>query len=297
MSSSRVEISDLESLKRVALEETNRFAWPTFWLGIFTIFAIVSATTLAVAGVIPLWLGGVINFAGFYTGYTVGHEIIHQNLTGRHRGLGWLNVFFATLFFSVPFHSFTMHRFIHLRHHAYTNHPQKDPDAWINGRNFFELCFKLATHYPHYQYHAIVATRGAPNRLSFLLQSMTEQLVPIVIAAWLFFSGFALEVVLLWVAPAFLIYPSLAFILDWAPHHDLKDGATVGTTRMLGAPSGLAGKILNWLYLFQNYHLIHHLYPRVPFYRYAHIYNAGKEPLREEGAQIYSGFDHGKAAN
>ena len=295
MSSSSVEISDLESLKGVAFDETNRFAWPTFWLGVFTIIAISIATTLAVVGVIPLWFGGVINFCGFYTGYTVGHEIIHQNLIGRHRRLGWLNAVFGTLFFSVPFHSFTMHRFIHLRHHAYTNHPQKDPDAWINGRNVLELCFKLATHYLHYNYHAITATRGAPNRISFLLQSMTEQIVPILIASWLFFSGFALEITLLWLAPAILIYPFLAFTLDWAPHHGLGDGTPVTTSRLLGTPSGLSGKIFSWLYLYQNYHLIHHLYPRVPFYRYAHIYDVGEQSLRKEGANIYSGFDRRKA--
>lgn len=297
MSLSSVEISNLESLKRVALAETNRFAWPTFWLGVSTIVAIAAATTLAVAGVIPLWLGGVINFCGFYTGYTVGHEIIHQNLTGRHRGFDWLNSLFGMLFFSVPFHSYTMHRFIHLQHHAYTNHPQKDPDAWINGRNVFEICFKLATHYLHYNYHAIVATRSTPNRTSFLLRSMTEQAIPILIALSLMLSGFTLQVVILWIIPAVFIYPFLAFTLDWVPHHDLDEGAAIETSRLLGAPPGLRGTVLNWLYLYQNYHMIHHLYPRVPFYRYAHIYDAGQQPLREEGAQIYSGFDRCKAVN
>ncbi|MHA7871219.1 MAG: fatty acid desaturase [Hyphococcus sp.] len=283
--------SDLETLKILAYREANGFAWPTFWLGVGTIVAIAGGSALALAGVIPLWLAGVVNFCGFCSGYTVGHEIIHNNLTGKRRDLAWLDMVFATLFFSVPFHSYTMHKFLHLQHHAYTNHPQKDPDAWISGRNIIELLFKLATHYPHYQYHAIVATRGAKNRWRFLTKSMIEQIVPMIIAGYLIVAGYGLETLMLWIAPAVLIYPALAFILDWIPHHDLKEGSPIESTRLLGAPRGVAGAVLNWLYLFQNYHLIHHLYPRLPFYRYAHVYFRGEKPLRENGAMVWSGFD------
>lgn len=287
--------NDLTSLKRIALSEANRFAWPTFWLGVGTIAAITIASGLALVGIIPLWLGGLINFCGFCAGYTVGHEIVHNNLTGNRRDLAWLNTFFATIFFSVPFHSFTMHKFLHLQHHAHTNHAKKDPDVWINGRNVFELLFKLATHYPHYQYHAIVATRGTPNRRAFLFRSMTEQIIPAMIAIGFMLSGYVLEVAILWLAPAILIYPVLALILDWVPHHNLPPGEALESTRLLGSPRGILGTAFNWLYLFQNYHLIHHLYPRVPFYQYANVYHRGEKPLRKNGAMVWSGFYNARA--
>lgn len=283
--------SDLEAVKQFALSQSDDFAWPTFWLGIGTIVTIISATLLGLYQLIPLWLAGVINFCGFCAGYTVGHEVIHNNLIGHRRDLSWLNTFFGTLFFSVPFHSYSMHRFIHLRHHAYTNHPVKDPDMWINGRNIFELCLKLATHYPHYTYFAFKATRGVANRRTFLVKSMLEQLIPIIIACAFMFSGFAMETILLWIIPSILVYPTLALILDWIPHHDLGEGTPFDTSRVVGAPQGVMGKLFNWLYLYQNYHLIHHLYPRVPFYRYEQIYETCEPPLRAAGAKIYSAFD------
>ena len=47
------------------------------------------------------------------------------------------------------------------------------------------------------------------------------------------------------------------------------------------APGGL-----NTLLLGQNYHLLHHLYPRMPFYRYAACFRAVRPVLEAERARI-----------
>jgi beta-carotene hydroxylase len=39
--------------------------------------------------------------------------------------------------------------------------------------------------------------------------------------------------------------------------------------------------------LFQNYHSIHHLFPRVPFYHYARLYQDIEEIMSAKGAPIY----------
>ncbi|MGE3529917.1 MAG: fatty acid desaturase, partial [Methyloceanibacter sp.] len=49
--------------------------------------------------------------------------------------------------------------------------------------------------------------------------------------------------------------------------------------------------IVNWLYLFQNFHLIHHLFPRVPFYLYLKAFRSLKPVLVKEHAHIYE-FGH-----
>ena len=38
---------------------------------------------------------------------------------------------------------------------------------------------------------------------------------------------------------------------------------------------------------FQNYHAIHHLFPRVPFYHYAKIYDEIEAVMAEKGAPVY----------
>ena len=47
----------------------------------------------------------------------------------------------------------------------------------------------------------------------------------------------------------------------------------------------------NTLYGFQNFHLIHHLFPRVPFYLYPKAFRSLKPVLEREKAHIYE-FGH-----
>jgi fatty acid desaturase len=44
--------------------------------------------------------------------------------------------------------------------------------------------------------------------------------------------------------------------------------------------------LLTPVLLFQNYHLIHHLIPTVPFYRYGRIWRAKKDFLIANGAAV-----------
>ena len=50
---------------------------------------------------------------------------------------------------------------------------------------------------------------------------------------------------------------------------------------------GIPGKVVNWLWLFQNYHSIHHLFPRVPFYRYVEVYENILPVIAEKQAPMF----------
>ena len=54
------------------------------------------------------------------------------------------------------------------------------------------------------------------------------------------------------------------------------------------ATNVLSSPILTLLFLCQNYHLIRHLYPGVPFYRYMRIWRAQKDALLKLGARDVS---------
>ena len=40
------------------------------------------------------------------------------------------------------------------------------------------------------------------------------------------------------------------------------------------------------LWGYQNYHAMHHLYPKVPFFRYRRLYRALEPSLRESGMPV-----------
>ena len=51
--------------------------------------------------------------------------------------------------------------------------------------------------------------------------------------------------------------------------------------------------VVNWLYMFQNFHLVHHLFPRIPFYKYGSAFRDLKPVLDQEQAHIYE-YDFGE---
>jgi beta-carotene hydroxylase len=45
--------------------------------------------------------------------------------------------------------------------------------------------------------------------------------------------------------------------------------------------------LLTWCWLFQNYHSIHHLFPKVAFYQYRNLFEDIEPIMRAKGAPMY----------
>ena len=55
-----------------------------------------------------------------------------------------------------------------------------------------------------------------------------------------------------------------------------RDGVPIDDVVVRNVVGKILEPIVNWLYLFQNFHLIHHLFPRVPFYLYSKAFRSLK---------------------
>jgi len=96
--------------------------------------------------------------------------------------------------------------------------------------------------------------------------------------------GYGAEVFLLYFIPAMLGYSFLAVVFIWLPHHPFERGDRYHTTRNLGH------RWLNPILQQQNWHLMHHLWPSVPFYNYEKLYHRLKPVLIEKGARHNDGI-------
>ena len=92
--------------------------------------------TILVAGfteTIPLWLGAILSFVVATTFYMPLHEATHGNVWGDVGRGRWIEDLVGTLA-SIPVGiSYRGHRISHMRHHAFTNDPARDPDFFAQG--------------------------------------------------------------------------------------------------------------------------------------------------------------------
>ena len=77
----------------------------------------------------------------------------------------------------------------------------------------------------------------------------------------------------------------LAFAFDYLPHHGLHlrpaEDRLKTTRNRIGCEPWLSP-----LLLYQNYHLVHHLHPVVPFYRYIPVWRRNEEAYLDGGPAL-----------
>jgi fatty acid desaturase len=260
-------------------------AWPTLLLGSGIVAGELGLWGAALTGHLPLWVGFFVATALGYSAFTVMHEAVHGNIHGDKaamrpisEALGWLAG--ITLFAPLP-----LFRVLHLRHHSFTNHGEKDPDHWVKGGNALSIALRCASIFPHYFFDFFVgASSNSDAARAARITSLIGFFSMVALAVALSVLGFGVEVLTLWVLPALTASALLAFAFDWLPHAPHTERRRYLDTRVMEG-SGLA-----LLLFFQNYHLIHHLYPRVPFYRYRALFQKVRPELEREGSRIEQAF-------
>ncbi len=275
----------------------TQVAWPTVILGLVVGLGYLATVASAIAGVLSLWLAVPFVAVLTYAAYTVAHDAVHGSISGNHRSLRWLNKAFGYLAAWILMIPLTAHRHEHMDHHRYTNDPEKDPDYPVAGmrnslpgaaRAAARIVFGQFEHYFRYRW------QRAPARQNVVL--CVEVVAAMAPRIAVFASGYWLEGLLLfglaWLIGVMVLLYLFAYIVH-RPHEQM--GRYVDTSTIVRP--GPLGTVLNWLWLFQNYHTIHHLFPRVPFYRYARLYEEIEDILIAKGTPIYRVTAHGLQAS
>lgn len=264
-------------------------AWPSVALafGIYASFALVC--TLGVTGVIPLWLGLILNSLILYANQTPLHEACHGNIAGRDKSWMWLNHLIGFLSGAILLHEYKAFRHLHLMHHRETNDGDLDPDHWLKVTNPLTVLFRCLTIVPFYHYfffHKVALNPKEAANFKVTAHVIAVYWLLYSIAFWLCIFGYWREVLALWLGPHWIGSAIIIYFFAYLPHkpHDTKQ--RYRHTRIYQV-SGPLAKIVNGLYLFQNYHLIHHLFPRIPFYLYGQAFKDLRPILKREGAQIH----------
>ena len=284
-------MSKQDALDRQALVAAQQYmgklAWPTVLLGVTVGLAYVVTPLLLIAGVIPLAVAFLLMTVATYAAYTVLHEAAHGSISGSHTSLRWLNEalgYIAAWILMIPL---TAHRHEHLAHHRNTNKPDEDPDFIVANMARSPLHAARAAvqvfasqHQYYYKHRWGKGPRAQDRRLCL---EVAAALVPRLafVAAGFWVEGFILFV-LAWLCGVALLLFLFAYIVH-TPHQSV--GRYVDTSTFL--VDGLPGRVVSALWGYQNYHSIHHLFPRVPFYDYPQLFGEIEETMVAKGAPIY----------
>jgi beta-carotene hydroxylase len=241
-------------------------AWPTLAVFAGSMFMWSLGIVLGVTGAAHTAVAVLLITLGAYAAFTPLHEAAHRAVTRKR----WVNEVvgrIATLPFAGPF---VVVRHFHLEHHKHTNESDRDPDHWSGRGPSWMLPLRWVTQDLHYYvlYARLLGSRPRRERIEAMATvAGLAGLVALLVA-----TGHGREVLLYGLLPTRLAVGLLALAFDWLPHRPHDVPAKIDRFR---ATSAAPGRLLFLLSFGQSLHLVHHLFPAVPFYRYGRVWRAG----------------------
>lgn len=264
-------------------------AWPTLLLAAVLLPAHLTLVGLAPAGPLPMWWTTPLLGLSAYAHYTIVHEAIHRNLVrGRrfdplNRAIGW----WGSLVLGTTWP--LLHR-THLAHHKHTN-GAGDPDLFVKG-SLLRLLWLGVLSVPLNLVPVPIAARVLPRLRLDIGYLDTGALMPkrewrqhllvhslMCLAIWgvVAVAGFA-EAFALYVLPAAMGRLLIGIFLAWLPHHPFRDTDRYRNARILRSP------LTRLMCMGHHLHLVHHLWPSVPFYNYRRLFALLRPVLAERRA-------------
>ena len=271
----------------VARRHMGHVAWPTVFVSLGSLAGLGLSSWAALAGLWPMWAAMLLNGYLLLMQFMAVHDGIHQAISGDDKRYKWLNDLLAWIGGMATLIPYRGYDVMHLVHHRYTNDFEHDPDTWCAGRNPLALAFRFFTQTPHYVFvmTRMKMWRDREHRRPYFIAG-AHHLIAWTLVAVGFVYGFGWEILMLWIFPTFLNVALIGLVFNYLPHrpHNSQERYTDSGVFLLPRP---IHRVVTVLDMYQTYHLIHHLFPRIPFYRIGAAFHEMRPILEAEGAMIH----------
>lgn len=257
-----------QEAQKIALSHMGDTAPRTVLLALICLVGYLSAMyMITVSAGYAVWGIAVVALCT-YACYTPLHEASHGNIAGHHRSWLSINHLIGALMGWIIGIPYTSHRRLHLKHHQHTNNADKDPDIIFAAHTPMQGLKALAKTLPVQYQYGFSGDLGGKARFGFLLETLIivgSRLYILAVAADPLVTGVSLLVGHT-IGTAVLIT-----LFAWIVHHPHTAQERMLTT-VVFETRGAINTLMTWLWGFQNYHAIHHLYPKIPFYHYRRVH-------------------------
>ena len=241
--------------KEIARSFSKRFQWEMILIGVGQATIFLSLWPLVIFDILPLWAGAIIATFCALMAYLPSHEAQHGNYSRGKASRRWIDSFVShytliTLMF--PHH---IMRATHMKHHAYTNDPDRDVDYDVaSADSLIEVLIRTnqgTTKYDrfldvfqHDKNFVKSFEKGAVVALGYRAALMILVIL------------FPFEALFLWWLPSKIVVMYLSTFFSWYPHYQMETGRYKDTRF--------------WHHLLPRYinhsmqlHFVHHLHPGI----------------------------------
>lgn len=267
-------------------------AWPTLALGAVALVVFVLSTAAAIGGHAPIWLTITVNTAVVYAMFMVAHDALHHSLSSA----SWVNSVFgrAAWLFVGPMFSLPAFSYVHLQHHRNANDGDNDPDLFASRAPAWQLPFRWALMDAFY---AVWYCRQLKRRLQRGRRRPLAEVAETVVVFSLSAVGLGAAILTgnFWTIVIVLLIPQrigmaiLGWWFDWLPHHGLEQTQQENRYRATRNRVGMEWLLMPVM-LSQTYHLVHHLHPWLPFYRYGQAWRSNEDAYLAQNPALSTVF-------
>jgi beta-carotene hydroxylase len=267
----------------VARKYLGRLPWEMVVWGLGNFVLWLSIWPLTLSGTLPLWAAFGLSTFCITICYLPSHEAQHSIIAEEGTRLRWLNELVghvSTIPMVLPYRiAWITHR----QHHAHANDPDRDPDYGNKGDTWWQAVWNgLEARQPGAEsaYKTVVRESDDPEVRRAIVEGTLLNTSYWVILAALAWSGHALEAAFVWWLPRHIGTSYIQLFLSWAPHHPMEEKGRYRDTRAWRSPVGTIAS------MGMEYHIIHHLFPKIPLLQTGPAYREMRPLLEERGCRI-----------
>ena len=255
--------------------------WGAVVWGIGNCLAFFALFPLVMLDFIPLWLGFILATLSIAASYLPSHEAQHNIIAGKGKPLRWLNELLGHVSTLPLVFPYRVLRATHMEHHAHCNDPELDPDYDVHARSDWQFLRKaVRVRLSGARDDAYAESLQRTGQAGYILDGVIYNLVYFSVLFAMAWSGYALEAALLWWLPKHIAFIYISYYLSWAPHHPGVEQGRYRDTRAFKSRLG------NAVSMGMQYHIIHHLYPRIPLSLTPAAYRELKPILERRGCDL-----------
>ena len=268
--------------RKIAGKYMHQVPWGAVAWGLVNSIVFITLFPLVLLDIVSLWIAFPIATLNVMLSYLPSHEAQHNIIAGPGKSLRWLNELVGHISLIPLAYPYRVMRATHMEHHKHCNDLERDCDIDIRAKSSLDFYrMTLINRQPG------SSRNGAYGRClerigqsHLMMDAVLVQGFYLLVLFGLALTGHALEGFFLWWLPKLIGETYLTYYLAWAPHHPAQDRGRYRDTRAFKSRFG------NIVSMGMQYHIVHHLYPRIPLSLTPAAYRELKPILERRGCEL-----------